>query len=113
MAALRQHDLAGVRIITMSGALDFDASQRLADRFDDMIEPGGRVVIDLSGVDVLTTPGISLLVKARQRLHDSGGRMALVPAGAKAMEVIRRCKLDTLLPIRASAEEAVAALKAE
>jgi len=73
-------------------------------------DPGARVAIDLSGVQMLDSMGLSMLmnVVARARLTD--GRVVLVAPSAFVAGVLRVTALDRWFDIRANIAEARLAL---
>jgi anti-anti-sigma factor len=64
----------------------------------------GRVarplVLDLSGVDHLTTSGLGELVVLHDRLHGMGGELVLVNVDDKVHEVLRLARLTERLHVR-------------
>ena len=70
---------------------------------------GGPVVVDLGGVDVIATTGITLLLVADRELKKAGGRMVIAGTRGLVRDVLLRCRLDKVLTLAPSAAEAVAA----
>ena len=65
------------------------------------------VVVDLSGVDVIATTGITLLLVADRELKRSGGRMVLAGTRGLVKEVLLRCRLDKVLTLAPTAQDAI------
>ena len=65
------------------------------------------VVVDLSGVDVIATTGITLLLVADRELKRSGGRMVLAGTRGLVREVLLRCRLDKVLTLAPTAQDAI------
>jgi len=69
-------------------------------------------VVDLSGVDFFGSSFIELLYRVWSRLHNRGGQFALCGLSPYCREVIEVTNLNTLWPLYASVDEAVAGVKA-
>ena len=125
-ATVQQGEVEGVRLVRLSGSLtqkgvaDVGAAFAAAVRASDSSAPGaggagaggagtgGTVVVDLSGVDVIATTGITLLLVADRDLKRAGGRMVLAGTRGLVRDVLLRCRLDKVLTLAATAKEAVA-----
>src|SRR5690606_20311886 len=70
------------------------------------------LVVDLSGVDFFGSSFIELLYRVWSRLHNRGGQFALCGLSPYCREVIEVTNLNTLWPLYASVDEAVAGVKA-
>ena len=71
--------------------------------------PGETVVVDLSAVDVIATTGITLLLVSDRELKKAGGRMVLAGTQGLVRDVLLRCRLDKVLTLAPSTEEAIRA----
>jgi anti-anti-sigma factor len=69
--------------------------------------PGETVVVDLSAVDVIATTGITLLLVSDRELKKAGGRMVLAGTQGLVRDVLLRCRLDKVLTLAPSTEEAI------
>jgi anti-anti-sigma factor len=70
------------------------------------------VVVDLGGVDVIATTGITMLLVADRELKRAGGKMVLAGTRGLVRDVLMRCRLDKVLTLAPSAEEAIRAAQA-
>ena len=68
---------------------------------------GETVVVDLSSVDVIATTGITLLLVSDRELKKAGGRMVLAGTRGLVRDVLLRCRLDKVLTLAPSAQEAI------
>ena len=59
----------------------------------------GQVVVDLSGVDVIATTGITMLLVADRELKQAGGRMVIAGTRGIVRDVLLRCRLDKVLSL--------------
>jgi ABC-type transporter Mla MlaB component len=134
MATLTQTDADGVTLLELSGGLTHDGVIPVTAAFEAAtcgqpvpagaapaaaagpFSPGaapapcadpGRVVVDLSDVPVLTTPGLSLLLAAARRMQNAGGRLIITGTRGRVEDLLRRCRLDAVLDIVPDPEEAL------
>ena len=68
---------------------------------------GETVVVDLSAVDVIATTGITLLLVSDRELKKAGGRMVLAGTRGLVRDVLLRCRLDKVLTLAPTAEDAI------
>ena len=64
------------------------------------------LVVDLSGVSLITSAGLSCLVHVGQRLHERGGWLVLAGGSRPVVKLIRLVGLNDVLPHFPSAREA-------
>ena len=113
MANLERSDVDGVTVLRLKGTLDrvelSDVEQtfREATRRDQ-----ASVVIDLADVNFLTTPAIAMFLDAAKTLRHSGGRVVVTGPSPRVEDVLRRLRLDSLLPVLRSVAEGIARVKA-
>jgi anti-anti-sigma factor len=67
--------------------------------------------VDLSGVEVIATTGITLLLVADRELKKAGGKMVLAGTRGLVRDVLLRCRLDKVLTLSPSVEEALRAAR--
>ena len=71
----------GVTVLTISGRLGVDTSRTLIDALLDAMEHGQRrILVDLHGVDYMSSPGLLVLDAAAGRMHQVGGDLVLCAA---------------------------------
>ena len=68
------------------------------------------IVLDLSGTRYIGSTFIELMVRAWKRLRERGGCLTLCSVQPFCGEVLKTTKLDTLIGVFATREEAVAAM---
>ena len=105
MTTLANSNVDGVNILRIAGNLDHDGVDAIKSQFTKKLTDG-PVVVDLTGVDLICTPGIGMLLAAHRELQRLGGRMIIAGAGKRVSEVLRTCQLDrvlTLVPAEADA----------
>jgi len=98
---LTQTESDGVTVLRIVGPLTQEGVGPIRAAFDQATAgaPGSprRLVVDLTDVPMMTTPGISMLLKAAGRMRDAGGRLVVAGAQGIVDDLLRRCRLDTVL----------------
>lgn len=67
-----------------------------------------RVVIDLSRVDYMNTPGLAVMVEALQGARKTGARLVLCAINPKVKAILQIAKLNTVFEIVDTLEKALA-----
>jgi anti-sigma B factor antagonist/stage II sporulation protein AA (anti-sigma F factor antagonist) len=102
-----QRDLEGIRLLRLSGSLTQEGMDALEPTVEKALPDGSRAVVDLADVDLVTTPGLALIISTTQRLRGTRGRVIFAGARRGVLDVLRRCKLDEVIEIAGDREEAV------
>lgn len=100
----------GVTVVTSTGDLDLDTGDTLRAALRHAADMGGDVVVDLTGVHLIDSAGLSLLIRARQQADERGARLAVAAGSTFVRDVLRTMALDTTIPTFTSRDEAVAHL---
>jgi anti-anti-sigma factor len=112
MANLERTDVDVVTVLKLRGSLNEAELLDVEKSFHDAThQDGAAVILDLSNVDFLTTPAISMFLDAARTLKDRGGRIVATGPQPRVGEVLKRLRLDALLPVVASVPEGVKQLK--
>jgi len=69
-----------------------------------------RIVVDLEGLDYISSAGLRILLVAAKTLKAARGQIALCRAQGTVMEVLRISAFDRIFTILPSLEQAVAQL---
>ena len=120
MATLTQTQTEGVTVLRVEGGLTHDGVGSVGRAFEvatgsrrgpkdagKALPPGSRVLIDLTEVPVLTTPGLSLLLVAARQVEKGGGRLGITGTRRLVYDTLRRCRLDSVLNIVLDPQEAL------
>ena len=83
----------GCRVVVVSGDLDVDTAGRL-DQVLDAIPDGQPVLIDLAGVQMLTSAGVHVLLK-----HRASGQAAIFCPDGPVSKVLEIVQAHRLVPI--------------
>ncbi|CAA9414214.1 MAG: hypothetical protein AVDCRST_MAG64-2507 [uncultured Phycisphaerae bacterium] len=107
MATLEQRDVDGVRVLRVSGSLTQQGVQGMEPEFAQALPDGARAVVDIGDVDLITTPGLALILGATQRLRRTGGRVVFTAVRPPVRELLHRCRLDQVLEMAEAEPEAL------
>jgi anti-sigma B factor antagonist len=106
--SILEHDNCHEILIHGSAMSDFDF-QELNETVDNLIASGSvRLILNLHGVRLLNSLGINTLIKIFTKCRNAAGEMYIVNISDKINQVLLLTKLNTVLNIASSVEEATA-----
>lgn len=96
-------------VLHVRGELDEETAATFRDRLDALIERDRirYLVLDLRQLTFMDSSGLGVLLGRLRRLQEVGGRMALVRPAAHVRAVLELSGVGRLLPIYASARQAL------
>lgn len=101
----------GVPVLVLSGRVDYQASHRLREQIEQVLKAASpRLVLDLSRVPTMDSGGIGTVVAAFVTAKRSGGRLLLAGPSKNVRQVLRTTRLDTVMEVFPSVEQALNAL---
>ncbi len=104
----------GVHVILLPGrrvldSLEADAlGEALRSYIEQIEEP--KVVLDLGSVQQLSSSALSMLITAKSTATIRGGKLCLANVADELLELFKVTKLDTVLRIHKSTDDAVQSL---
>jgi anti-sigma B factor antagonist len=106
-------EVDGVCVIAVRGELDLSTAPELGGPLDSAVDGGnGAVLIDLAECEFIDSTGIALIVRGWQKLEgDGNGRLAICCPNTQVQRVLSVSGLDQSIPVHASRDEGVAALR--
>lgn len=97
----------GVTVVRINGSLNQHGVDAVESPFSLATGNATRVVIDLSKVDLVNTPAIAMFLGAHRTMKQQGGRLIFTGIQGMVEDLLRRCRLDTVLTIVPDMREAV------
>src|SRR5689334_16415886 len=102
----KRSDIHGVPMLTVSGDLDIDTSGRLLMATDDVAAEGKNVLIlDLQGLNLLDSTGVTELVLVKKRFKRRGGNVYITNASEVAQRVLGLLHLEETLDVLPTPED--------
>ena len=93
------------RIFSLSGPLTLRNLFEFQTELRSM-QPTGLTVIDLSGVPYMDSAGMGLVMNHYVHCQTRGTRVVVCGANSRIMDLFKVTKVDTILPLTATVEEA-------
>ncbi len=98
----------GLRKISLVGTLDAPSAMAIEEEFKaSLMEHGGRVIVDLSGVDYMSSYGLRMLLIGAKMLHSAHGELHLAAPNEHVMKVITVAGYNTMFPVHESVADAI------
>lgn len=105
----------GGRVVVVRGELDLGTAPELEGPLEEAVGANEPLLIDLSECEFIDSTGIAMIVRAWQQLTDndggSGGRMVICSANEQVRRVLEITGLEISIPVHASRDAALAALR--
>ncbi|MBJ7332981.1 MAG: STAS domain-containing protein [Solirubrobacteraceae bacterium] len=98
-------------VLAVAGEIDLYTAPDLKAKLTEVIEAGGTgVVVDLTHTTFLDSTGLGVLIGGLKRLRSRDGALAIVNVDDSITRTFEITGLDQIFTIRASRDEALAAL---
>jgi anti-anti-sigma factor len=107
MATLDQNTSDGVKVLRIRGSLNQHGVDSVESAFNEATGSSGRLVVDLSDVDLVNTPALAMFLGAHRAAKQTGGRLIFTGVQGPVDDLLRRCRLDTVLTIVPEMREAI------
>ena len=104
------------RLLLAVGRVDFTNAARFRETLEqeaDALNEGGGLVVDVAGLDLITSAGLRGLMQTKQQLAARGGQLVVSGADGTVAEVIRIARFDTLLTLAPTARDGLQLLSPE
>jgi anti-anti-sigma factor len=102
---------ADCRLVSVRGRVDHSNSQRFQESLGAAareVPQGGGMVVDLGGLEFITSAGLRALLVAQRTVSAAGARLVVCGVHGVVREVFRIARFDTLLSVADSTEAALA-----
>lgn len=106
--SVQSETMGGVAVVTVTGRIDSESAPAFDDELAKIVTGNSKLVLDLKGVDYMSSAGIRALVKASQAVEKSGGAIRLASVPELVNSVMYTVGLNQKLGSYASVDEAVA-----
>ena len=104
---------SGVIVLTPVGRIDTTTAGALETRLVSALAGASpQLVVDLSGVEYISSAGLRVLLVAARRVQATGGRLALCAMGQPVRQVFQLAGFLPLFTIQDTRDQAVAGLAA-
>ena len=110
---IAERELAsGIMLTELKGRLALGReSQRLESLVDQYAGEGHlRVIFDLTGVEYVDSAGIGLLALAAGKLKESGGKLAVVAAEGRVLNLLKLTQVNALMAVCPNVDAALGVL---
>lgn len=107
------HAYADVLVATASGRIDFAGAQVLEDALAPALAPGAPhrgIVVDLAGVDYISSVGLRVLLLAAKQVKAQQGKIAMAALTPIVTEVFQVSHFNLVLSVFPDVAAAAAAL---
>ena len=105
-------EYSNVLVIEATGKMDMNAADFTLDCIQGYIDRGdSKFVIDCENLQMMTSFGLGMLVRANSRLKETNGSIAIAAAQGLVAETLRIVHFDRLFNLYSDVDEAVAALQ--
>ncbi len=82
------------------GSLDINSAPSLAERIDQLLATKpGRVVVDLSALDLIDSSGVAALVKLFKGIRAQGGKMEMKGTRDQPLAIFKLLRMDKVFGI--------------
>lgn len=108
MAAIDCIDLNDVTVLKLKGSLTSDELPAVEEPFSTITHrPGARVVVDLSAVEMVTTPALSMFIAAANSIRNSGGKIVFTDSPPLVRDILKRLRLHSVLTTIPGLDDAI------
>jgi anti-sigma B factor antagonist len=98
-------------VLAVTGEIDIYTAPLFKQAVVNLVSEGNSdVIIDLSGVTFMDSSGFGTLLGATRRLRPGGGGLHLAGANSTIQRMLRLTRLDTIMQVYETREDAVRAI---
>jgi anti-sigma B factor antagonist len=105
---INQSEMKRVQLFEVIGRVDSSNASELGGELDKIVDEGkNNLVLDLSGVEYMSSAGLREMVRVLKRVKRSGGDLRIANPSDRVKEVLELAGLDTIFEIYPTQVEAV------
>ncbi|MFE2474862.1 anti-sigma factor antagonist [Streptomyces sp. NPDC059389] len=95
-------------VLVTAGELDHDTAEPLRQALEAAQRDGGRLLVDLSGLDFCDSTGLNLLLGCRLAVRETGGSLELIGLHPPVARMFHITGAERLFPVHPDLEAALA-----
>lgn len=104
---INERKVKGAWVVGITGRLDLEGSETLAQRLHQLIDDGERsLIIDGETLEYVSSAGFRVLLVAAKRLKALSGKIVLSSLKPPILEVFEIAGFEAVLPIYGNADQA-------
>lgn len=101
-------EMKRVQLLEVLGRVDSTNATELGDALDRSVDAGNsNLVLDLSGVEYMSSAGLREMVRVLKRVKRGGGDLRIASPSERVQEVLELAGLDTIFEVYPTQVEAV------
>lgn len=97
-------------IVALTGRLDSGAAPTLDQALSPLVEPGGRLVLDLAKLDFVSSAGLRIFLKTAKQAKTANAGLALCSLNESVRDVFEISGFMTIFAVYSDRAQALAAL---
>jgi len=98
-------------VLAVAGRIDITTSDAFRDRLLEAIGGGRSLVIDLGGVDYISSAGLRAMMLGSKQARSAGTKLAVAALQPVVLEIFQISRFDKLLPCHPTVDTALAAIQ--
>jgi anti-anti-sigma factor len=101
-------DSDGKTVAALSGSLDTTSAPEVGAHLEESISAGAaKIIVDLTGVEFVSSAGLRILLVAAKKLRASGGDLGVCGLNETVQEVFDMSGFSTILKVFPNSDEAL------
>lgn len=108
MLSIETNQMQSASVIKVNGRVDSDTAAELDDALTKLLQDNNKIVLNLEGVEYLSSAGLRSIVKAYQNAKKSGGNVHLASASASVEGILLTVGMLQMFKLYSTSEEAAA-----
>ena len=104
----REETREGARIAAPAGRVDESTAGEFSERLGDAAAAGGTLIVDLGGLDYMSSRGLRALTLAQRRGSEAGTAIVLARPNETMREILAISRYDMVFRVTDTLEEAIA-----
>ena len=110
---VREREVNGVIVLSVVRELKGAVEATLRQRIDHHVSKGfKKILIDLDGLPYMDSTDLGRLIRCHLSVRQAGGRVRICNISEKVWEILKLTRLDTVLDLYHTEEEALASIHA-